>query len=37
VYEAPIQITGTEIVRARAFKDGFTRSITGQEIYIVGP
>jgi len=37
LYQAPIEITDTKIVRARAFKDGFTRSITGQEIYIVGP
>jgi uncharacterized repeat protein (TIGR03806 family) len=37
LYQAPIRITGTEIVRARAFKDGFTRSITAQEVYVVGP
>jgi uncharacterized repeat protein (TIGR03806 family) len=37
LYEAPIQLTGTKILRARAFKDGFTRSITAQEVYIIGP
>jgi uncharacterized repeat protein (TIGR03806 family) len=37
LYESPIQLTGTEIIRARAFKDGFKRSITAQEVYTVGP
>jgi uncharacterized repeat protein (TIGR03806 family) len=37
LYEAPIQIAGTKILRARAFKDGFTRSITAQEVYVIGP
>jgi uncharacterized repeat protein (TIGR03806 family) len=37
VYQAPIQLTGSKILRARAFKDGFTRSITAQEVYVVGP
>jgi uncharacterized repeat protein (TIGR03806 family) len=37
VYQAPIPLTGSKILRARAFKDGFTRSITVQEVYIVGP
>ena len=36
-YEKPIQITGATVLRARAFKDGFTRSISAQEVYIVGP
>jgi uncharacterized repeat protein (TIGR03806 family) len=36
-YEKPIHITGATVLRARAFKDGFTRSITAQEVYIVGP
>jgi mono/diheme cytochrome c family protein len=36
-YEKPIQITGATVLRARAFKDGFTRSIAAQEVYIVGP
>jgi uncharacterized repeat protein (TIGR03806 family) len=35
-YEKPIQLTGPAVVRARAFKDGFTRSITAQEVFIVG-
>jgi hypothetical protein len=35
-YEKPIQLTSPAVVRARAFKDGFTRSITAQEVFIVG-
>jgi hypothetical protein len=37
LYQSPIQLTGTKILRARAFKDGFKRSITAQEVYVVGP
>jgi uncharacterized repeat protein (TIGR03806 family) len=36
LYEKPIQLTGPTILRAKAFKTGFTKSITSQEIYIVG-
>ncbi len=36
LYEKPIKLTGSATVRARAFKAGFTRSITVQETYIVG-
>ena len=36
LYEKPIQLTGPTIVRARAFKPGFTRSITSQDILIIG-
>ncbi len=35
-YEKPIRITGPTVVRARAFKDGFTRSIETQAVFIVG-
>jgi uncharacterized repeat protein (TIGR03806 family) len=35
-YEKPIRLTGPTVLRARAFKDGFTRSITTQEVFIVG-
>jgi hypothetical protein len=35
-YEKPIQLTGPTILRAKAFKPGFTKSITAQEIYLVG-
>jgi uncharacterized repeat protein (TIGR03806 family) len=35
-YEAPIKLTGATVVRARAFKQGSTRSISAQEVYIVG-
>ncbi len=36
LYEKPIQLTGPTILRAKAFKPGFTKSITAQEIFIIG-
>ncbi len=35
-YEKPIKLTTPVILRARAFKEGFTRSITEQQVFIVG-
>jgi len=35
-YEGPIKLTGPAVLRARAFKEGFTRSITEQQVFIVG-
>jgi uncharacterized repeat protein (TIGR03806 family) len=35
-YENPIELTGPAVVRARAYKDGFTRSITTQQVFIIG-
>jgi uncharacterized repeat protein (TIGR03806 family) len=35
-YEQPLQLTGPAILRAKAFKPGFTKSITAQEIFLVG-
>ena len=35
-YEKPIRLTGPAVLRARAFKDGFTRSITAQQVFIAG-
>jgi uncharacterized repeat protein (TIGR03806 family) len=35
-YDHPIQLTGPTVLRARAFKPGYTRSITSQEAFIVG-
>jgi uncharacterized repeat protein (TIGR03806 family) len=35
-YEQPIKLTGAAVVRARSFKEGFTRSIAQQEVFIVG-
>jgi uncharacterized repeat protein (TIGR03806 family) len=35
-YEKPIKLDGPVVLRARAYKDGFTRSITAQEVFIVG-
>jgi uncharacterized repeat protein (TIGR03806 family) len=34
-YDKPILLSGPAVVRARAFKDGFTRSITAQEVFVV--
>ncbi len=36
LYEKPIKLTSPVVVRARAYKDGFTRSITAQQVFIVG-
>ena len=36
LYSAPIDITGATVVRARAYKDGMTRSITSESVYIIG-
>jgi uncharacterized repeat protein (TIGR03806 family) len=36
LYEKPVQLTGPTILRAKAFKPGYTRSITSQEIFIFG-
>jgi mono/diheme cytochrome c family protein len=36
LYEKPIQLAGPTILRAKAFKPGCTRSITSQEIFLVG-
>ncbi|HUI62399.1 MAG TPA: chitobiase/beta-hexosaminidase C-terminal domain-containing protein [Steroidobacteraceae bacterium] len=35
-YEGPVKVTGSTVLRARAFKDGYTRSIVSQAIFIVG-
>jgi hypothetical protein len=35
-YEKPIKLTDPVVVRARAYKDGFTRSITTQQVFIIG-
>lgn len=35
LYEKPVQLSGPTILRAKAFKPGFTKSITSQEIFIV--
>ena len=36
LYEKPFVLEGPAVVRTRAFKAGFTRSITSQELFIVG-
>jgi hypothetical protein len=35
-YEKPIELKGPAVLRTRAFKEGFTRSITAQEVFIIG-
>jgi uncharacterized repeat protein (TIGR03806 family) len=35
-YERPIKLTAPAVLRARAFKEGFTRSITEQQVFIIG-
>jgi hypothetical protein len=35
-YTGPIKLTEPTVVRARAFKPGFTKSITVQEVFMVG-
>jgi hypothetical protein len=36
LYDQPIQLTGPTILRARAFKPGFTKSIAVKEIFLIG-
>jgi uncharacterized repeat protein (TIGR03806 family) len=36
IYEKPIELTASTTIRAKAFKAGFTKSITVQETYITG-
>jgi uncharacterized repeat protein (TIGR03806 family) len=35
LYEKPVPINGSTILRAKAFKSGYTKSITSQEIFMV--
>jgi uncharacterized repeat protein (TIGR03806 family) len=35
-YEHPIKLTGPAVIRTRAFKEGFTRSIITQDVFVVG-
>jgi uncharacterized repeat protein (TIGR03806 family) len=35
-YDQPVQLSGPTILRAKAFKPGFTKSITTQEIFLIG-
>ena len=36
LYRQPLHLANSATVRAKAFKDGYTRSITAQETFIVG-
>jgi len=35
-YQGPIKLAAPTVLRTRAYKDGFTRSIVAQEVFIVG-
>jgi uncharacterized repeat protein (TIGR03806 family) len=35
-YEKPIKMSGPSVLRTRAFKEGFTRSIAAQEVFVIG-
>ena len=35
-YEHPIRLEASAVLRTRAYKDGFTHSITAQEVFIIG-
>jgi uncharacterized repeat protein (TIGR03806 family) len=34
VYSSPLKVTEAQVVRARAYKPGFTRSITAQQVFV---
>jgi hypothetical protein len=36
LYDKPIKLTGPTVIRTRAYKEGFTRSIISQEVFVVG-
>jgi hypothetical protein len=36
LYQRPLHLANSTTVRAKAFKNGYTRSITAQETFIVG-
>jgi uncharacterized repeat protein (TIGR03806 family) len=36
LYEKPIPLSGPTILRAKAFKAGYTRSITVQQVFVIG-
>jgi mono/diheme cytochrome c family protein len=35
-YEGPLTLSQPTVLRARAFKDGYTRSVTSQQVFVVG-
>ncbi len=35
LYDKPIKLSGPAVLRTRAFKQGFTRSITAQQVFII--
>ncbi len=36
-YDGPIHIDGPAVLRARVYKEGFTRSVVAQQIYVISP
>jgi hypothetical protein len=37
LYDTPIRIDTAAVLRARAYKEGATRSIIAQQAYLIGP
>jgi hypothetical protein len=35
LYSGPIVLDGPAVVRARAYKDGYTRSVIAQQVYVI--
>jgi hypothetical protein len=35
-YEKPIKLDTTTVLRTRAYKDGYTRSVTEQQVFTIG-
>jgi hypothetical protein len=36
VYGKPVKLGAPTVIRTRAYKEGFTRSIIAQEVFVVG-
>ncbi len=36
LYQGPVRLEGPTVLRARAYKDGYTRSVVSQQVYIIG-
>ena len=36
LYQQPLRLDGPTVLRARAYKDGFTRSVIAQQTYVIG-
>jgi uncharacterized repeat protein (TIGR03806 family) len=36
LYQGPVRLDGPTVLRARVYKDGYTRSVIAQQIYVIG-